>query len=42
LAVAGDGGDQRGVVSGAGTDFEHPHAGLQVKGFEHPGHQGGC
>lgn len=27
----GDGGDQRGVVAGAGTNFEHPHTRAQVE-----------
>jgi hypothetical protein len=35
----GDGGDQRGVVAGAGTDLQHAHARAQGEGFEHPGHQ---
>jgi hypothetical protein len=29
---------QRGVITGAGTDFQHPMSGLQIKRFEHAGH----
>jgi hypothetical protein len=35
----GDGGQQGGVVAGAGTDLQHPHAGGQFQGLQHLGHQ---
>jgi hypothetical protein len=32
---------QGGVVAGAGADLQHPHAILDIEGFEHAGHQRG-